>query len=219
MEPPWVDVVLPCLDEAAAIPWVLGRMPYRFRAIVVDNGSSDGSAEVARRIGATVVDEPRRGFGAACQAGILAATSDVVCVMDLDASLDPRDLPMVAEPVESGRADMVLGRRVPTTRAAWPMHARLANAVLARRISRLSGWSLRDLGPMRAFRRLPLLALDLTDSRFGYPLQMVTHAAAAGWCALEVPVSYQPRIGRSKVTGTMLGTVRTIRDMRAVLAS
>jgi glycosyltransferase involved in cell wall biosynthesis len=219
MEPPWVDVVLPCLDEAGAIPWVLGRMPIGFRAIVVDNGSSDGSAELARSLGATVIDQPQRGFGAACHAGILAATSDVVCIMDLDASLDPTELPLVVEPVRSGRADIVLGRRVPTTRAAWPLHARMANAVLARRVSRASGWAMHDLGPMRAFRRVPLLALELTDRRFGYPLQMVTRAAAAGWCALEVPVSYQPRIGRSKVTGTLLGTVRTIRDMRAVLAS
>jgi dTDP-L-rhamnose 4-epimerase len=166
-----------------------------------------------------VVDEPRRGFGAACHAGILAATSEVVCVMDLDASLDPAELPLVAEPVGSGRADIVLGRRVPTARAAWPVHARLANAVLARHVSRVTGWRLHDLGPMRAFRRESLLALDLTDNRFGYPLQMVTRAAAAGWQPLEVPVAYQQRIGRSKVTGTMLGTARTIRDMRAVLAS
>jgi dTDP-L-rhamnose 4-epimerase len=203
----------------AAIPWVLDRIPEGFRAIVVDNGSSDGSAELARSLGATVVAEPQRGFGAACQAGILAATSEVVCVMDLDASLDPAELPLVAEPVGSGGADIVLGRRVPAARAAWPMHARLANAVLARHVSRVTGWQLHDLGPMRAFRREAVLALDLTDNRFGYPLQMVTRAAAAGWRPLEVPVSYQPRIGRSKVTGTMLGTARTIRDMRAVLAS
>jgi glycosyltransferase involved in cell wall biosynthesis len=219
MELARIDVVLPCLNEAAAIPWVLSRMPAGFRAIVVDNGSTDASADVARGLGAVVIDEPRRGFGAACHAGIRAATSEVVCVMDLDASLDPVELPLVADPVTLGRADIALGRRKSTTRGAWPMHARLANAVLARSVARATAWPVRDLGPMRAFRRESLLALDLTDMRFGYPLQMVTRAAAAGWRAVEVPVSYHPRIGRSKVTGTVLGTVRTIRDMRAVLAS
>ncbi|MYW01645.1 glycosyltransferase family 2 protein, partial [Streptomyces sp. SID3343] len=125
--PHFVDVVLPCLDEAAALPWVLGRMPAGYRAVVVDNGSQDGSAELARALGATVVVEDRRGFGAACHAGLLAATAPVVCFCDCDASLDPRELPRVADPVLAGDADLVLGRRRPQTLGAWPLHARAAN--------------------------------------------------------------------------------------------
>jgi glycosyltransferase involved in cell wall biosynthesis len=219
MQSAHIDVVLPCLNEAAALPWVLSRFPDGYRAIVVDNGSTDGSADIARALGAVVISEPRRGFGAACHAGVLAATSPVVCVMDVDASLDPAELPLVATPVVESRADIVLGRRVPIQRSAWPVHARVANAVLARQISRATGWQLRDLGPMRAFRRDAVLELNLTDRRFGYPLQMVTWGAAQSWRLLEVPVAYRPRIGRSKVTGTWTGTVKTIKDMRAVLAS
>ncbi|WP_162795034.1 glycosyltransferase family 2 protein, partial [Nonomuraea lactucae] len=126
-----IDVVLPCLDEEAALPWVLGRMPAGYHPIVVDNGSTDASARVAAELGATVVTEPRPGFGAACHAGLTAATTDVVCFMDADASLDPRQLPLVSGPVLAGEADLVLGRRVPSPGASWPVHARLANAVLA----------------------------------------------------------------------------------------
>jgi len=214
-----IDVVLPCLDEAAALPWVLGRLPTGYRAIVADNGSTDGSAEVARSFGALVVAVPQRGFGAACHAGLLAATADVVCFLDADASLDPQQLPLVADPVLAGDADLVLGRRRPTSRAAWPVHARVGNAELARRLRRRTGYQLRDLGPMRTARRERLLALGLQDRRFGYPLEMVTRAADAGWRVVEVPVDYLERTGRSKVTGTVRGTVRAVRDMSRVLAS
>ncbi|MGV9247827.1 glycosyltransferase family 2 protein [Streptomyces sp. NPDC003710] len=213
-----VDVVLPCLDEAEALPWVLDRIPARWRAIVVDNGSTDGSADIARALGAHVVHEPRRGFGAACHAGLTAATADVVCFCDCDASLDPAVLPAVARPVLDGSADLALGRRRPVTPRAWPLHARLANLELARLIRRRTGLRLHDLGPMRAARREPLLALDLTDRRSGYPLQMVVRAADAGWRVAETDVPYRPRTGRSKVTGTWRGTWQAVRDMRAVLA-
>ncbi len=214
-----VEVVLPCLDEAAALPWVLSRFPVGYRPIVVDNGCTDGSARVAAEFGARVVAAPQRGFGAACAAGLLATEAEVVCFMDADASLDPRELPAVAGPVLAGRADLVLGRRIPTSRAAWPAHARLANAVLSRELRRRTGYRLADLGPMRAVRRQALLGLELTDRRFGYPLEMVTRAAQAGWRVEEVPVRYHPRTGRSKVTGTALGTLHAVRDMRRVLAS
>lgn len=214
-----VDVVLPCLDEAAALPWVLGRIPVGWRAIVVDNGSTDGSAELARSLGATVVAEPRRGFGAACHAGLLAATADLVCFMDCDGSLDPAQLHRVTGPVLDGAADLVLGRRRPTTLGAWPLHARLANAELARRLRTRTGAALHDLGPMRAARRERLLALGLGDRRSGYPLEMVLAASAAGMRIVERPVDYRPRAGRSKVTGTLRGTRQAVRDMRAVLAS
>ncbi|PZG13976.1 glycosyltransferase [Nonomuraea aridisoli] len=213
-----MDVVLPCLDEAEALPWVLERMPPGHRPIVVDNGSTDGSDRIAAELGAVVVREPRRGFGAACNAGLLAASSEIVCFMDADASLDPRELPLVTGPVAAGEAELVLGRRVPVAAGAWPAHARLGNAVLARRLRRTAGVPVRDLGPMRACRRAGLLGLELADRRFGYPLEMVVRAAAAGWRVAEADVRYLPRAGRSKVTGTVRGTLRAIGDMRAVLA-
>ncbi|MFI6317576.1 glycosyltransferase family 2 protein [Nonomuraea sp. NPDC050556] len=213
-----IDVILPCLDEAAALPWILERMPPGYTAIVADNGSTDGSAELAAGLGARVVHEPVRGFGAACHAGLLAATADVVCFMDADASLDPRQLPRVTEPVLAGTADLVLGRRMPRTRAAWPAHARLGNAVLARNLRRRTGAPLHDLGPMRACSRAGLIALGLTDRRFGYPLEMVLRASSAGWRVAEVEVDYLARSGRSKVTGTVRGTLRAVADMRRVLA-
>jgi glycosyltransferase involved in cell wall biosynthesis len=211
-----VDIVLPVLDEAAALPWVLGRMPPGFRPVVVDNGSSDGSAEIARRLGARVIHEPSRGFGAACHAGLRAAQSEVICFMDCDGSLDPTELSRVAGPVERGAADLVLGARR-AERGAFPLHARLANRALAWELRRRTGFPLRDLGPMRAARRGSLLALGIEDRRFGWPLEMVLRAGAAGWRIEDVGVTYRARAGRSKVTGTLRGSVRAVRDMAVVL--
>ncbi|MEV6199043.1 glycosyltransferase family 2 protein [Streptomyces sp. NPDC051771] len=211
------DVVLPCLDEAEALPWVLSRIPAGWRPIVVDNGSTDGSAALAADLGATVVREPRRGFGAACQAGLLAAEAEFVCFCDCDASLDPALLPGLVRSVADGSADLVLGRRRPTGRGAWPAHARAGNLALSRLLKRRTGLRLRDLGPMRATRREALLGLDLSDRRSGYPLQMVVRAADAGWSVREVDVPYRPRAGRSKVTGTWKGTWQAVTDMRRVL--
>jgi len=211
------DVVLPVLDERDALPWVLERIPGGYTPIVVDNGSRDGSGALAAQLGARVVVEARRGFGAACWAGLTAARADVVCFMDCDASFDPRELPRVADPVAAGRADLVLGARS-AARGAWPAHARLANAALAWELRRRAGIPLRDLGPMRAARRAELLGLGVEDRRFGWPLEMVLRAAAAGWRIDEVVVGYSPRAGRSKVTGTVRGTVRAVRDMAAALA-
>ena len=214
-------VVIPVLNEAAALPALLAAMPAGYVAVVVDNGSSDGSGDIARRAGATVVDEPERGFGAACWAGLVAAAPDdgVVCFMDGDGSLDPDDLVRVAGPVLAGTAALVLGERRPTSRGAWPVHARLANRFLAMEIRRRTGRPLRDLGPMRAARRGDLLALGIEDRRFGWPLEMVLRAARAGWRIDEIPVPYAPRSGRSKVTGTVRGTLRAVRDMSRVLAT
>jgi glycosyltransferase involved in cell wall biosynthesis len=211
-----VDVILPVLDEAAALPAVLGAIPADHRPIVVDNGSRDGSAEVARAAGAVVVSEPARGFGAACWAGLCVATADVVCFMDADGSLDPRELPLVSVPVAHERADLVLGRRRPA-KGAWPLHARVANRLLAVELRRRAGIALTDIGPMRAARREALLGLGIADRRFGWPLEMVLRAARAGWRIDEVAVGYAPRIGRSKVTGTVRGTARAVRDMTRVL--
>ena len=211
------DVILPCLDEAAALPWVLTRLPAGCHGIVADNGSTDGSAEVALAHGATVVQARPKGFGAACHAGLLAATEDVVCFLDADGSLDPQQLHRVLDPLLAG-ADLVLGRRRPTERGAWPTHARLGNLELARRIRKRTGYDLHDLGPMRAVRREALLSLGIQDRRSGYPLEMVVRAAQAGWTVVEVDVDYLPRTGKSKVTGTVGGTIRAVRDMSRVLA-
>lgn len=212
-----VDVVFPCLDEAAALPDVLARLPAGCRAIVVDNGSTDGSGGVAEAHGALVVVEPQRGFGAAAHAGLRAATAPIVAFCDADGSFDSAEIARVTEPIISGAADLVLGRRRPQTFGAWPLHARAANLYLARRLRRITGVPLHDLGPMRAARREPLLALGVADRRSGYPLEMVLAAAGQGWRICEVDVSYRPRVGRSKVTGTVRGTATAISDMSRVL--
>jgi glycosyltransferase involved in cell wall biosynthesis len=213
-----VDVILPCLDEAAALPGVLAGLPAGWRAIVVDNGSRDDSAAVAASCGARVIPEPRRGFGFACAAGLAAADAPVVAFCDADGSLDLEELTRVVGPIVAGRADLVLGRRRPVSSSAWPAHARLANFALARSLRRRSRVPLRDLGPMRAARREALIGLQLRDRRFGYPLEMVLRAASAGWRIEEVDVAYHPRVGKSKVTGTVRGTLAAIRDMRRVMA-
>ena len=210
------DVILPVLNEADALPWVLGRMPDRYRPIVVDNGSDDGSGALAEELGALVVFEPRRGFGAACFRGLMESDADVVCFMDADASLDPMHLPLVAGSVISGDADLVLGRRRPE-RGAWPLHARLGNRAIAFELRRRAGVKLRDVGPMRAAPRAALLGLELADRRSGWPFEMVLRAAIAGWRIVEVPVPYQARIGRSKVTGTVRGTVQAVGDLVRVM--
>jgi len=216
------DVVLPCRNEAPALPGLLARMPSGYRAIVVDNASTDGSADVARACGAWVVSAPEPGYGAAVHAGILAAepVDGVVSIMDADGSFDPAQLPLVVEPVRSGAARLAVGRRRPTRRAAWPVHARAANAFLAWQVRRRTGLVVHDIGPMRAARRDDLLALDIRDRRFGYPLELLLAAAREGWPVVEVDVDYHPRAAgtRSKVTGTVAGTVRAVRDMSAVLA-
>ncbi|BEL06704.1 glycosyltransferase family 2 protein [Actinoplanes sichuanensis] len=216
------DVVLPCRDEAPALPDLLARMPAGYRPIVVDNGSSDGTADVARACGARVISVAEPGYGAAVHAGVLAAgpADGVVCVMDADGSFDPAQLPRVAAPVLTGRAHLGTGRRRPAVPGVWPLHARAANAVLARRLRRTTGLPVHDIGAMRAVRRDDLLNLDLRDRRFGYPLELLIAAGRAGWRVVEVDVDYHPRAAgtRSKVTGTLLGTARAVRDMSAVLA-
>jgi glycosyltransferase involved in cell wall biosynthesis len=213
-----VDVVFPCLNEAQALPGLLTRLPQGYRAIVVDNGSTDDSAAVARAHGALVVSEPRRGFGSAAHAGLLAASAPLVAFCDADGSMDPADLPRVVDPVAAGDADLVLGRRRPTTRGAWPLHARIANRGLAVLMRRATGLRLHDLGPMRAARRQAMLDLGLLDRRSGYPLETVLRGNAAGWRIVEVDVPYSPRVGRSKVTGTVRGTITAIGDMSRLLA-
>ena len=215
---PSVDVVLPCLDEAAALPWVLSRIPPGARAIVVDNGSSDGSPQIARALGAEVVHCAVRGYGAACHAGLQAATAEVVAFCDCDASLDPADAVRLADLV-IGACHLVVGRRRPLDRAAFPLAMRLANAELARRVRRRTGVALADVGPLRVAPRLDLCALMIEDRRFGYPVETVVRAADAGWRITQIDVTYRPRVGSSKVTGTLLGSLRAVRDATAALAT
>lgn len=208
-----IDVVLPCLNEADALPSVLARMPSGYHAIVVDNGSADNSKRIATACGATVVTALPAGFGVAAHAGLLAATTDVVCFMDADGSLDPRELDRVAGPIVAGERDLMLGRRCATVRGAFPGYARLGNSTVAWRLRR-EGLKVRDLGPMRAAKRAALLDLGILDRRFGWPLEMLVRAGRAGWRVGEVDVSYGPRAGgRSKVTGSLRGSLLAARDM------
>lgn len=212
-----IDIVLPCLDEVGALPWVMSRIPHGSRAIVVDNGSTDGSPEIAANLGARVVQCSQRGYGAACHAGLMAATAKVVAFCDCDSSLDPTDVMRLAQQLRTG-ADLVISRRRPTTRNAWPLHARIANIELARRVRRRTGVSIKDIGPMRVARRVDLLALGLLDRRSGYPVETVVRAAQAGWRIEQVDIDYLPRSGRSKVTRTLRGSLQAVRDMSQALA-
>lgn len=210
-----IDVVLPVLNEVGAIGWVLDRMPPTCRPIVVENGSSDGSAQRAASFGAHVVYAAEQGFGAACHVGLMAAATDLVAFMDCDGSLDPSEIPRLAAPVQRGDADLVLGARRPV-RGAWPFGARLANRGLSALLKR-RGIDLSDLGPMRVTNRRALIDLDLRDRSTGWPLEMVLRADVAGWTITELPVPYLVRIGDSKVTGTVAGCVGVARQMRRTL--
>lgn len=212
----FADVILPCLDEAAALPRVLDAMPPGYRPIVVDNGSSDGSPEIASAHGAKVVHEPRRGYGAAVHAGLEAATAEVVCVLDADGSLDPTELPALV--ALAGPRTLAVGARRPVGRGAWPWHARAGNRFLAALLRR-RGVPVTDIAPARAARRVDLLALGVADRAFGYPLELLLRAGAAGWTITELPVTYRPRAAgtRSKVSGSARGTLRAVRDMAGVL--
>ncbi|MGI5521513.1 glycosyltransferase family 2 protein [Micromonospora sp. CA-259024] len=213
-----IDVVLPCLDEAAALPAVLAGLPPGYRAIVVDNGSTDGSPEVAAEHGARVVHEPRRGYGAAVHTGLLATDAELVCVLDADGSFDPAELPRLVAAVLDGRAELAVGRRRPVSEGVWPWHARAGNALVAALLRR-RGVPVYDISPIRVARRAALLRLGVTDRAFGYPLELLLRAAEAGWRIHEVNVAYAPRAAgtRSKVSGSVRGTLRATRDFAGVL--
>ena len=212
-----MDVVLPCLDEAAALPAVLSTLPPGCRAIVVDNGSSDGSPLVAASLGALVVHEPKRGYGAAVHTGLLAATSDVVAFADADGSLDLSELPAMASLLAD--SDLVVGRRIPVNATVWPWHARAGNALITSWLRSRIRMDAHDIAPMRVCRRQPLLDLGLEDRRFGYPVELLQAVTRAGWRLSEHDVDYHPRAAgtRSKVSGSVVGTLRTARDFAKVL--
>jgi glycosyltransferase involved in cell wall biosynthesis len=207
-----VTVVLPCLDEAASLPGVLSEIPRGYRALVVDNNSTDGTAEVARRHGAEVVTETTPGYGAAVHAGVVAATTPLVAVLDGDGSLDPKELPALVEDVEAG-ADMAIGRRRATPGLKWPWHARLGTAAVSWRLRTRHGLAVHDIAPMRVARRDALLSLGITDRRSGYPLELLVRAAQAGWTVTERDVAYGPRTGgTSKVSGSVRGSATAAWD-------
>lgn len=203
-----VTVVLPCRDEADALPGVLAAMPDGYRALVVDNNSADATAEVGRRHGAEVVQEPVAGYGSAVHAGLMAATTPIVAVIDADGSMDPADLPRLVGTLEDRGADLVVGRRRPVRELRWPWHARLGNAAVCWRLRRKHGLAVHDIAPMRVARREALLGLGVTDRRSGYPVELLVRAAAAGWSVIELDVDYGPRTGgRSKVSGSVRGSL------------
>ncbi|MEJ7832560.1 MAG: glycosyltransferase family 2 protein [Nocardioides sp.] len=218
---PSCDLILPCRDEGPALVALLPRVPAEFAVIVVDNGSRDDTADVARSLGAQVVTEPTPGYGAAVHAGLVAATADFVAFMDGDGSFDPDDLLPLLDDVRSGRADIAVGRRRPVVRGVWPWHARLGNTLITAWLRRRIGAAVHDIAPIRVCRRDELLALDVRDRRFGYPVELLQKATLGGWRFLERDVGYHPRAAgtRSKVSGSVTGTLRTIRDFGKVLAS
>ena len=213
-----VTVVIPCLNEAESLPAVLAAIPAGYRTLVVDNNSTDGTAEVARAHGAEVVVETRPGYGSAVHAGVLAANTGVVAVLDGDGSLDPGALPAMVAELDRG-ADMVVGRRRPVPGLNWPWHARLGTAAVCWRLRSRHHLAVHDIGPMRVARRDALLGLQVADRRSGYPLELMVKAAAAGWRVSEIDVDYRDRTGgRSKVSGSLRGSVIAAVDFWKVIS-
>ncbi len=214
------DLILPCKDEAPALRDLLPLVPAQLSVIVVDNGSSDDTAEVARDLGARVVHEPQPGYGAAVHAGLLAATHEHVAFMDGDGSFDPQAVLELLSDVRAGRADLAVGRRRPVSRGVWPWHARAGNGAIVFWMRHRVGLPVNDIAPMRVCRRQALLDLDVRDRRFGYPVELLHKATTGGWRITERDVDYLPRAAgtRSKVSGSVRGTVRTAHDFWKVLS-
>ena len=207
-----ISVVIPALNEEAAIGGVVREVPRALvdEIIVVDNGSTDRTAEVAAAAGARVVREPVRGYGAACLAGALAASeTDILVFLDGDRNDDPAELPRVLGPLLAGEADLVLGSRVGRggPRGALTLQQRVGNRVVTALVRLLYGLTLTDIGPFRAIRARVLRDLAMEHKTYGWPAEMVVKAARRGWRIVEVPVSCRPRVGRSKVAGTLSGSL------------
>jgi uncharacterized protein len=207
-----VSVIIPTRNEAGAIGRVLADLPGDLvtEVIIVDNNSTDGTPEIAARMGAQVVSEPRRGYGQACLTGLTHASApDVVVFLDGDYSDRPAELPLLIAPIVDGRADIALGSRLagPRSPGALPWHAAFGNRVAAGLIQSLYGPKISDLGPFRAARADVLHALALKETTYGWAVEMILKGAVRGFRIVEVPVSYYPRIGKSKISGTIRGTV------------
>ncbi|MEL6350001.1 MAG: glycosyltransferase family 2 protein [Myxococcota bacterium] len=208
-----VTVVIPALNEAKSIPLVLEELPEVGRVVVVDNGSTDGTPEVARRCGAEVVHQPKRGYGNACQAGIRAASTAspppfIVVILDGDHSDYPADLPLLVDPILDDEADMVLGDRTALAEpGALLPHQRFGNQLATRLIRRITGHRYRDMGPFRAVRFSSLMAMDMTDPNYGWNVEMQMKAVYGGLRIREVSVRYRSRVGVSKISQTVRGSV------------
>jgi glycosyltransferase involved in cell wall biosynthesis len=207
-----VSVIIPTHNEAQAIELVLADLPSDLmtEVIVVDSNSNDGTAEIAARLGARVIKEPRRGYGRACLTGLAEAKSpDVVVFLDGDYSDRPSELPILLAPIVEGRADITLGSRLKRRRTAGalPWHQAFGNRLAATLIRLLYGLEITDLGPFRAGRADVLRALALEEPTYGWAVEMILKGALAGFRIVEVPVSYHPRIGKSKISGTLKGTI------------
>jgi len=209
---PSVSVIIPALNEVRSIGHVIADLPTSLvsEIIVVDGGSTDGTAELARQLGAHVIVELRRGYGRACLAGLRhAAAADIVAFLDADYSDRPRELQQLIDPIIAGRADLVIGSRLAGRLHpdALPWHSRFGNRLAASLMRALYQVSLTDLGPFRAARADVLRAMPLREQTYGWPVEMIARAARSGHRVVEVPVSYYPRIGQSKITGTVRGSV------------
>jgi glycosyltransferase involved in cell wall biosynthesis len=207
-----VSVIIPTHNEAQSIDRVLADLPANIvtEVLVVDSNSSDGTPEIAAKMGARVLHEPRRGYGRACLAGLAAvSTPDVVVFLDGDYSDRPDELPLLLAPIIEGRADITLGSRLHAQHSAdaLPWHQAFGNRLAAGLIRRLYGVKITDLGPFRAARADVLRQLELQENTYGWAVEIILKGTLAGFRIVEVPVSYYPRIGKSKISGTLKGTV------------
>jgi glycosyltransferase involved in cell wall biosynthesis len=207
-----VSVIIPTHNEAQAIGRVLADLPSDLitEVIVVDSNSTDGTPEIAAGMGARVIQEPRRGYGQACLTGLATANSpDIVVFLDGDYSDRPSELPILLDPIIQGDADITLGSRLGEQRipAALPWHQAFGNQLAAGLIRFLYGVNITDLGPFRAGRAEVLRALELQETTYGWAVEMILKGALSGFRVVEVPVTYYPRIGKSKISGTLKGTI------------
>jgi glycosyltransferase involved in cell wall biosynthesis len=207
-----VSVVIPTLNEAQAIERVLADLPSNLvsEVIVVDSNSNDGTPDIAAKMGARVIQEPRRGYGRACLTGFASTENpDVVVFLDGDYSDRPSELPILLTPIIEGRADITLGSRLHERNSAdaLPWHQVFGNRLAAGLIRLLYGVNITDLGPFRAARADALHALALEETTYGWAVEMILKGVLGGFRVVEVPVSYYPRIGKSKISGTLKGTL------------
>lgn len=207
-----ISVVIPALNEEQAIAEVVGSIPadWVYEVIVADNGSSDDTANQASLAGARVIFEPRAGYGFACLAGAKAAAgADILVFLDGDRSDDPRQLETIVGPLLENKADLVIGSRIKGAleKGAMPLHGRMGNHFIVFLLRLLYGLDLTDIGSFRAIKAQSLFELDMQQMTYGWPVEMVVKAARKGLRIQSVPINYRRRIGESKVTGTIRGSI------------